>query len=97
MRFALLEHATGAVATPQRAALPPGDSLPRHTLTHPSNTMASLISGTEIAATVTDELTVEVAALKESTGGKVPGARLASVDNLCVHDSPISLVADSGF
>lgn len=35
--------------------------------------MASLISGTEIAATVTDELTVEVAALKESTGGKVPG------------------------
>jgi hypothetical protein len=42
--------------------------------------MASLISGTEIAATVTDELTVEVAALKESTGGKVPGARLASSD-----------------
>jgi hypothetical protein len=37
--------------------------------------MASLISGTEIAATVTDELTVEVAALKESTGGKVPGSR----------------------
>ncbi len=42
--------------------------------------MASLISGTDIAATVTDELTVEVAALKESTGGKVPGARLASLD-----------------